>query len=154
MQFTKIRVTDRGVDIMWNTAAKKAPESTIEHQLKSKELPHPDFVAALQALKPDVLKLLELPAKYGEGLTVTGIRLTHVKDRLGLVVTSQRKLERSNSPLNLHTPHLQEASDEDADGAWLSDELVALVESVKEHAQLYIDGTRAQAELPLAGAEK
>ena len=154
MQFTKIKATDKGVDIEWNTPAKKHSETSIDHVLKTKEPPHPDFVAALQAFKSEVLKLLELPAGYGKAMTVTGLALTHAKDRVGVVITSQRKLDGCNSPFNLHTPHLQEAGDDDSAGTWLSDDLLKLIGAVEKHAQDYIDGTRAQAELALAGAEK
>lgn len=152
MQFTRVRATDKGVTIEWHTPVEKRPDSNIDSVLKSKEAPHPDFLAALQALKPDVVKLLELPASYGKAITVTGIRLTHVKGKRGVVISCQRKIEGCNSPFNLHTPHMTEASDEDANSTWLSDELLALLDTVEARAKEYIEGVRAQAELALVGA--
>lgn len=146
MRFTKITASDKGAHLEWTTPAEKHPETKVQHTLEGDEAAHPDFIAALQGFVPEVLKLLELPDKYKKGLTVTGLSMNYKADRMGLVVTCQKVLEHSNSPLVIHTPHLREANDDET-GEYLSDEMVELVAKAEKYAAAYVAGARAQVEL-------
>lgn len=146
MRFTKITANERGAHLEWTTPAEQHPETKVEHLMDGDEGAHPDFITALQDFVPEVIKLLELPTAYTTGLTVTSLSMNYKSDRLGLVVTCQKKLERSNSPFVIHTPHLREANDEET-GEYLSDEVVALVQKVEKFAAAYVSGARAQGEL-------
>jgi len=153
MRFTKITATAaKGVELEWTTPAEKHPKTEVEHSLSSGEAPHPDFITALQGFVPEILKLLELPKGYGDELVVTSLSINYKADRLGMVVTAKKKLAGSNAPLVLHTPHLQEANDEET-GGYLSDEMVRLLRVAGKHAKAYVEGARAQVELfePAAG---
>lgn len=152
MRFTKIAADQKHAHLEWTTPAEKHPESQVQHSLYGSEGAHPDFLAVLQYFMPEVLKLLELPKSYEKNLTVTGLSMNYKSDRMGLVITCAKKLEKSNSPFVLHTPFLREASDEEA-GEYLSDDMVELVRQAERFAERYVAGARAQGEL-FAGAEK
>lgn len=145
MRFTKIKYSEKnGVHLEWSTPAEKRPEDLVEHTLNGKEAPAPEFDAALQAFRGEVLVLLELPGDYTDGLRVIGLSVNYEDDgRKGLVVTCVKQLERTNAPLVLNTPHLREASDEDT-GNYLPDRMVELVREAERQAAAYVPGARLQ----------
>jgi hypothetical protein len=154
MRFTKITANEKHANLTWMTPAEKHPETQVEHSLFGSEGAHPDFIAALQGFLPEVLKMLELPKTYEKNLTVTGLSMNYKSDRLGLVVTCTKKLDKSNSPFMIHTPHLAEASDEEG-GNYLSDEIIRLVRVAEDYAAAYVAGQRVQGELfEKAGTDK
>jgi hypothetical protein len=154
MRFTKITANEKNAHLEWTTPAEKHPETQVEHSLYGSEGAHPEFIAALQGFVPEILKLLELPKGYEKNLVVTGLSMNYKSDRLGLVVTGTKKLDKSNSPFVIHTPHLREASDEEA-GEYLSDDMIRLVRIAEDYAAAYVAGQRMQGELfEKAGAEK
>lgn len=151
MRFTKITASEKGARLEWTTPAEKHPDTSVTHSIDGNEGAHPDFISVLQGFVPEVLKLLELPKTYAIGLTVTGLSMNYKKDQLGLVVTCTKKIEKSNSPFVLHTPHLREANDEET-GESLSDDMVELVHQAERFAEMYVAGARAQTELQLSAA--
>lgn len=153
-RFTKITANEKHAHLEWTTPAEKHPETQVEHSLYGSEGTHPEFITALQGFLPEVLKMLELPKSYEKNLTVTGLSMSYKSDRMGLVVTCTKKLDKSNSPFVIHTPVLLEASDEEA-GEYLSDEMIRLVRVAEDYAAAYVAGQRIQGELfEKAGADK
>lgn len=81
-------------------------KSADEVTLTSLDLPSPGLVEALDALKDDVLDMLELPITEDERerVTVTGVTVSPTENATGYTITALRALEQSNTPMNLVTP--------------------------------------------------
>ncbi|MCX6497185.1 MAG: hypothetical protein NTU93_00110 [Arthrobacter sp.] len=108
----------------------------------------PGFYAALEDLVEHVLRLLELPASYGDRLTVTGVSLSWTDNIMGAVVTAQKYLTAADAPLVLNTPHLPSAPyGENAGGKIMPGDMVLALETIQREAVLYVEGKRAQLEL-------
>jgi hypothetical protein len=168
-RFKKIRWNGKEVALEWTATTQDGAE-THDHQLTCKDAPHPEFDAALQALKQDVLVIAELDDEepsieipgYGETMRVQSVSLSlNAKSgNRGAVVTAMKTLQLANAPLALHTPHLvAETDDDEGDegeragvmpaGMW------ARIEALEKEAWAYLDGKRApkaQQELPLSTA--
>lgn len=146
MSFTKIKLTKAEVLLEWVTEEGPRRNDQHEHRFRSIEVPHPDFAAAMQAFVGPVLRLLELPAMYGEGLTVTGLSLTHEDERgTGLVVTCQKQLAGAQAPLIFNTPYLPEDGGEH--GASLPSEMLVALDEAISQAREFLNGKRAQGDL-------
>ena len=114
--------------------------------MSSKEAPLPSFPEAMAALAKHVEEICELPEHSRDKITVTGISHSYSLNNSYVVITAQKELFTSRSPLNLNTPVKAMESDIDDDyGA--SDEMVYDVEQLEQEAFNYIDGQRAQQEL-------
>lgn len=152
MQFTKIKANGKDVHLEWTTpASDKAKADLIHHSLESKELPHPDLVAALDALAPWVAELIEVSKPWAKGLKVIGVSVSinAANGARGFVVSALKELAGANSPLVIHTPHLREASDdENADNSKAADdEFLTKLELIEEQAAHYVEGRRAQVDM-------
>lgn len=126
----------------------------ITHTLKSTEAPRPEFVAALRAMVPHVLKVLELErAGWEDTLTVSGLSINEETDgRRGLVCTCRRSLDIANAPLIVNTPHLREDIDGGGDKGFLPGKMLSAMLGVEIEAEYYLKGKRAQADLFDGGA--
>jgi hypothetical protein len=166
-RFKRIKWNGRDVSLEWTATTQDGAE-THDHQLTCKDAPNPEFDAALQALKQDVLVIAELQDEegdlpgYGETMRVQSVSLSlNAKSgNRGAVVTAMKTLQLANAPLALHTPHLvAETDDDEGDegeragvmpaGMW------ARIEALEKEAWAYLDGKRApkaQQELPLTTA--
>lgn len=152
MRFTKIRVTDKGVDLSWTT--KKADGETISSELKSPQEPLPDLPAALQAFRPYVLDLVDLDARWGEELIITQLSIgeqTGDENLRNLIVTARRRCEKANGrPVVFNTPFLPEAGENTSPNiATLDDATLELIADAEAAATRYVNGERAQATLDL-----
>jgi hypothetical protein len=78
--------------------------------LESSEMPSMAVIGALQAMARHMVDIAELPADWLDDLTIIGVTVTHTNDVQGLVITATRKLENSNAPLVLNTPHFTRCS--------------------------------------------
>lgn len=163
-RFKKIHWNEKEVRLEWTS---EDGTSVHEHELTSAEAPHLDFDAALQALRGDVLVIVELDdTDYGEGLRVQAVSLSlsAKTGHRGAVITALKTLAIANGPLALHTPHLVEAAaeegstgkaeSEDTRGVMPTD-MLARIETLEREAWAYLDGKRApkaQQELELSSA--
>src|SRR5690349_4823216 len=97
-KFTKIHCSAGSeVEIEYSTSPRAAVTATHSH--KAKELPHPDFVAAMAVFLPLATKLLELKANYLEEARVSTVAISYGKDgRRGLVITIVRTVDATSSP--------------------------------------------------------
>jgi len=128
--------------------------------LDTGDQPHPDFVRALEALRPHVVDLTELPPDVENRLTVCGVSLSSAEDAedqpvMGATVTALLSLTRSRAPLVLNTPHKPDHpySADEVDVFCLTEEQVAAIQNLVIAAEAYLDGKRAQASLDFgAGA--
>lgn len=67
--------------------------------------------------------------------------------RRGIVVTCLKKLEQTNAPLVLNTPHMREDTDGTGGAGFMPGEWLGLIESAERAAEAYIEGKRAQKDL-------
>jgi len=149
MQITKVRAKGARVHIEWTTQCEGSGEPD-EHVLRSNERPLQSFIDALLGLRQAIVEEAELPEEWVEEITPIGLSLTHYTDgRMGAVISGKRKLQNSNSPLVINTPHKpDEAPNESAPTPTLSPVAVAAIDEVLQEAVKYIQGERAQQSLP------
>lgn len=163
MRFSKIRVNDKGVQLLWTTT--DANGTTTTHDLTSAEKPTPDLPEALDAFREYVMDLLELPAKWRDQIRITTLSISDDKETntRGLMVSATKKIAKaSGRPLSITTPHMREgAEDSTAKTGILEEEILELIAKAETAASRFVKGERAQGEIfpsdasapPAAGAE-
>jgi hypothetical protein len=122
--------------------------------IESTDTPRKELLDALQAMATHALSMCEFPSTWK--LNVIGVTVTHTNDVQGLVITSSRDLEGSNAPLIINTPHFTREpyneTDESGMGIFTGECGMAL-DRLEKLALKYVDGARAQLELPLVKKE-
>ncbi|MEO1076733.1 MAG: hypothetical protein AAFX41_12345 [Bacteroidota bacterium] len=116
-----------------------------KRQLESTDVPHPDFLAALRALRPVVNEACMLGIEdedLQDQLTIKGMTLSETADdqgddAQGVTITALRELDWSGAPLVLNTPF-------SVVGYIPHSQAEARVEAVEAEAIRYIKGKRAQ----------
>lgn len=115
----------------------------------------PEFYDAFKALAEHVVDMCELPVEDLDKLkiTVKGVSFSYGGENevMGATISASRKLERSNSPLNLVTPHKPsepygKGQDEDLNGL-LDPDCVDALKALQAEAFRYLKGERAQVDL-------
>lgn len=150
MNFTKIHFKsgDPELALDWE-------ETTVEghhekYQYKGDAPPLPSLPAALEALKPHFLEIMELDEEYGEGMNVLGVTLNWKKDKetgeksiKSATISVKKKLqELTNDVVPISSPHTESG---------LSDACKAAIDALCGEAERYLDGERAQGELFAGG---
>jgi len=129
-------------------ARSAGPGCATQHKLVSDDQPEDGFTRALDAFGDVVLRILELPDTYGEGLSVRGVSLSYTdEDRMGCVVTCLKELAATDAPLVLNTPHLMELDLDNPEQAAMPAEMEEAIEALCEAAERYVKGHRAQGDL-------
>lgn len=132
-----------------------------EFDFKSKDKALPEFYTALQAMAEHACRICEFPRSYDKGVTVTGVSFSYTEveatgeEVMGAVITFQKVLDNSNSPLCINTPHKPskfydgkpEGESPQDPALLLSTACVEALETLQAEAIRYIDGERDQAEL-------
>lgn len=149
MRFTKIKVNDKGVQLLWSTT--DASGLTHNHDVSSPEKPAPELPEALAAFVPYVMDLLDLPPNWREQIRVTTINLNEEKETKsrGLMVSVTRKIAKaSGRPVSITTPHMREATENTtATTGILDDDTLELIAKVERAAAAFVKGERMQGEL-------
>lgn len=118
-----------------------------KHTLTCKDLPRPEFLEKMQVLANHVTEICEFAKEESQKLTVSGVSLSYTdKNNRYLVITAQKSLAHSKSPLIINTPARPEAPENEGDGekfCWSSD-LTDDIDDLEREAWKYIDGDRAQ----------
>jgi len=136
-----VKVTEKFVEVRYD---EHRDETVDEFSLKMKDPPHPDLVAALAALVPCVIEIIEQPTSFLNGLKVRKASWTWKFDKTAgehkakVTLHAAKALANNNSPWNIHTPLVEPDEDFAKSLAILHDEALA-----------YVDGKRAQGRLPL-----
>lgn len=138
---------------IWKVKAKDGEKIVIRYSrregdlltLESYEEPLPALREALQALAVDVETICDLAPGAAESITVLGITLTDSEDSVRALITATRKLA-NGATLCLNTPCLPYESKH---GPQLSGPTKDRIEAVCCAAAEYVNGERAQGELPL-----
>lgn len=122
-----------------------------EYSLTSIDKPLPSFAEAMQVLARSVVEICELPDEDINHITVSGVSFScgGEKQVMGAVITAQKKLKKTDAPLNLNTPHKTEEPYGETGSAsqLLDDETVDKLYTVIKEAMRYIEGERQQGEL-------
>lgn len=122
-----------------------------EYELKCRDLPHPDFKVAFEALRPFVAEICEMDEDYLEKSEVRGVSISNTNGVMGACITVLKTLKTATSPLVINTPHLpsepynEEQNPETA--KLLPKECVEAIQDLIDEAGLYVDGKRAQGSL-------
>lgn len=113
--------------------------------------PKPDFVKALRDLDQDVLEMCELPEDYLGRIQTSGVSFSYggENETMGAVIIASMILHKSNTGLNLNTPHKTkdfygETGDEKQ---LLNPTCVSRLNHLMEEAEDYVKGIRAQGDL-------
>jgi hypothetical protein len=119
-----------------------------EYDVKFRAAARPEFHASLEAVVQPVLKWLELPEAYGQGMVVSGVTYSNANDVMGAVVTLAKGLKDADAPLIVNTPHAPSRPyAEGSGGKLLPGEVVEALEAVSGEATRYLQGDRAQMSL-------
>jgi len=124
-------------------------DSFDQYKITSEETPHPEFDESLQALKPHLLSILELPEEYGTNLTVTKLAITQKGSSRFYSIVGNKILQTANAPFNIVTPLKPDVVDEGDGSTGLS---IAAIDALKEfehEAKKYAMGQRSQSQLDL-----
>lgn len=153
MMINKISYKNEKVGI--NYSIPKGEGRLEEHTLSCNESPLPGFLNSLLKLRVFVLRMLEMPDKDPEikKVTVRSLSFDYSDDGLmGVVISANRDLQHSNGVQVLNTPHKFE--DSKVASLKLDSTCYQYVLEMLEEAEKYVNGERAQQELPLEQKEK
>ena len=149
MRIKKIKLLDGKVKIEYEVL--EGDKIKEEYSLTSVDKPLPSFSAALQALSQSVIDICELPQQDVEYIGIIGVSFSFAGDKqvMGAVITAQKKLKKSDAPLNLNTPHkIKEFYGETGSKHQLLDsETIDKLSTLIEEAERYITGERQQINL-------
>lgn len=155
MVITKIKYRSERVLIEWkDNLEDDANKFTVDIKIP----PHASFLNAIMGLRKHVNEICEegLKDKELHKLEITGISFSHTNGIMGAVITAQKILENSNSPLILNTPHKSEQfyseSGEGDPKMLLSPDCIAALMLLCEEAEEYLQKDDVQ--LNLFGSEK
>ena len=149
-RITKVKYVGGKVEIHYEV--EKQDGQLDEYTLKCTDLPTPEFVKALENLRPDVATWLELDPEWANNVEIRGVSFSWSNDVMGAVITALKPLELSNSPMIINTPHKpEEPYGEDPDESQvdkcLSSECVDNLRDLLTQAGKYVDGDREQGTL-------
>lgn len=126
-----------------------------EFSMTSCDAPLPSFKEALDQLRQHVIDMCELPNMDLDKIVVRGVTFSYggEDDIMGATIIAWKKLSRSNTDLNINTPHkAAEYYSGNGNGdpkQLLSDECVDDLNIVMSECEKYIKGKRQQLELEL-----
>lgn len=132
----------------------KAGETTIRYTgkvgdtvytLESSDLPLPELNEALQALAVDVQAICELDPQTVPHITVLGVTISNGDDTDRAVISATLKLS-SGATMCLNTPCIPFDSEH---GPQLSGATISRIDTLCGAAADFVNGERAQGELPL-----
>lgn len=145
MRFTQIKHANGTTALKWQGHHNS---DALETSLTSEDRPHDGFTRALEALRPQVPKLIGAAKDYAEGVEVRSLAISYQKgDRRGFVITAVKPVEVANGPFNISTPLLLEPDLDSDGGGQASQDLMELFEELIEQARLFVSGRREQGEL-------
>lgn len=143
-QFTKIAFNPTTEVVTLEHQENRTDGEANKFVAEMREPPHEDFLRAFKKLAGHVITLCELKGIDPSEVEVRSVTLRHKDDRLGATITGVRKLEKSNSPLVLHTPLKwtpQGAENEDT-SLCLSDFAAECLDKLAAEAENYLAGTK------------
>ena len=143
MQLRKVGLRNEEITIVWEDRPLANSDTTVSHELTSKDAPSPEFRDAMDWVVVPVLRLLELPEDYGEGMGFRSLSISSKADgRRGFVVSCTKPIAATNAPLNVSTPHVAEASEDDETGEsrGVPEDLMEAIGEILRYAQRFAKG--------------
>ena len=156
MQLKKIKIKQNEVDIAYEIEMNTSDFKEVKY--RSFDKPLPSFYEAFDALKQDVIMILELPDDYEKDLLVQSVAFSYGgEDKvMGAVITALKKVSTANSPATLNTPHLGVASYSSSSNGLpvFSGATGNRLYALKDEAIKYLDGDRAEKQQTLFEPDK
>jgi hypothetical protein len=150
---TKIKLTGEGkVEIR---SPRPQGQSEDDMLLTSSDTPLDEFTDALNALAPDVARMVGIPdafvAEYARTIRVTGATWSWSENQgNGVMIMAQKTLQNVNSPLILNTPlHFYGDGDDENVVCNLPVETPDRLETLRAAASRFVNGERKQGQLNL-----
>ena len=145
-QITKISL--KGGDVHIVTEEEKNGD-TIKTDLDSDQPPNPEFKDAITDLGLYMFDMMEFPEAWKDKAECRGVTINYEEDeRIGAVVVMYVPLSKFNAGVSISSPHLREKLPGTPDGGcFMPPKMVDLVKELRNEAQKYIYGDRAQREL-------
>lgn len=127
-----------------------------KYSLTCKDLPRPELLSQLNRLIGHVIEICELAEYDHRQMAISGVSLSYNDGgNRYLVITAQKLLTYSKSPLIINTParpELPENGADDKEFCW-SEDLIADIDELEKEAWKYIGGERAQQTLDFDGSD-
>lgn len=145
-QITKISLKDSDVHIV--TEEEKNGD-TIKTDLDSDQPGNPEFGDAFTDLGLYMADMMEFAKEWKNKSVCRSCTINYEEDdRIGVVVTLFVPLAKFNGGVSISSPHLREKlPGTPGGGCFMPPKLVDLVKELRDEAQKYLDGDRAQREL-------
>jgi hypothetical protein len=146
---TKVSFDGKRVKVLYEIP-RVGSEDPDECALVCNDRPAPEFLVALEALRPHVAAICQLPPPYCEPMAIRGASYGYGgKDAvMGATITSLKKLTTANSPLVLNTPYLaSEPMSETDEAPTLSASAVRALDELARQGLRYVNGEREQGDL-------
>lgn len=139
----------------WTIGWEKMSESTgtyDSYEINSRDMPNDDLPKRLQVMANHVADICELPPGAAKKIVASGVSINYTEDNCYVVITAQKALINSKSPLLINTPArpLYPGEDED-DNYCMSEELYDDLIILEKEALKYVRGERAQQVLDFGG---
>jgi len=149
MRITKVKYKNDKVEIHYLKPSMADPDQYDEYTMKCTDKPLQTFIDAFHLLVPAVLEICEFSGEDAQNYKVFGVSFAYTEDIMGAVISAQKTLVDSNTPLNLNTPFKpsESYSGEGCDDNCLSSASRKVLESLIEEAIKYVNGDRAQLNL-------
>lgn len=143
-RFTYVKIKDDTVTLRYHEEPTMASAPT-KHTVKCARDPHPDFVAALQRLTPDLASIMQLPSGYSDAMQLRSLTVRYSDGELSsFTLSGQKPLRSSNTPASINTPA----------GAEPPGGLLDRVNALFSEAAAYLAGKMAQTELQFGDGQR
>ena len=143
MQIRKVGFKNEEITIAWENRPFEKSDTTVSHELTSKDAPSPEFRDAMYGVVVPVLRLLDLPEDYGEGMGFRSLSISSkADDRRGFVVSCTKPIAATNAPFNISTPYVAEVSEEEETGEMrgVPDDLMEAIAEILKYAERFAKG--------------
>ena len=143
MQVRKVGLKNEEITIVWEDRPLAKSDTTVSHKLTSKDAPSPRFRDAMDGVVVPVLRLLELPEDYGEGMGFRNLSISSkADDRNGFVVSCTKPIAATNAPFNISTPYVAEASEDEEtrEARGVPEDLMEAIAEILKYAQRFAKG--------------
>lgn len=129
-----------------------------EYSMSSSQEPKPSFKKAFDALNDDMAEVCELPLDRRGRCTVKSCSFSYGGDAdvMGVTLTGIMRLDRSNAPLNLNTPHKIEKfySEHGDEKQLMTEDCLEHVLNLIAEAEDFVKGDRAQTDMFAEATQK